>query len=1005
MTEQNMKICSFNCKGFKNRNYSYIKELSNKFDIILLQETWLHDFEIDKVNKIIPNFMMKATSSMDATDISRLGRPFGGCLIMWNKSLKVNVKSIPTTSNRICALEINNKKGIKLIIISIYMPVNDNSATSILTFGDTLSEVSSIINTYDEHKVIIGGDFNVDFNKDSINKDILTNFCVTENLTTEFHQFPNNISFTYESSTGNRSHIDHFIYSTNISDKITNVQCKIDGNNLSDHHPLDLCLKIDYDKSKETSNNASTDNTIKFNWKKTSQEYKILYSQILDEMLSNLEINDNAINCNNIKCSIHSEYIHELFEATINAMTTATEMTIPKINNNSKKPVPGWNSYVKPFKEKSIFWNDIWKSAGCPANGELASIRRTTKARYHQAIRYVKRNEDHIIKCNTSNHLNKKHFSQFWETIRKIKYRDNKSNPNIIDDISGDQNIANHFKDKYSTLYNSRKGISDNTYARQNVKISDKCLKNECHEKHNITYLDVKTAIKKLKKDKYDMIYNICTDNITNASNYFIELLAKIFNSMLIHGFSFNELNKSVIKPIIKNKRKCHSDSNNYRGIALSSLLLKLLEYIIINKIENNLNSSDYQFAYKREHSTIMCNFLLDQTIQYYLNNNTDVYCVFLDATKAFDLIDHEQLFKTLNDNGICPLFIRLIMVLYKFNNAVVQYNQAISSSFGMETGTKQGSVLSAYLFTLYMDNLVKALLSTNVGCMVGSKLINTLVYADDVVLIGPSVSAMKILLETCESFTKSHHVNFNTSKSSLLYFNKSKESNYVDLDLKLCGVTIPIKNEVNYLGTILKNDLQLHNADKCISDMKTRSNVIINEFSQIDSSARSKLFKSQAMSFYGCELFNLDDPYINKLLTAWRVCSRRILNVHRQTHCNLIEPLIQCKNPLLMIEQRILNFFRKMLNHDNQLVKFISSFTLSNNFSYMYKNLISILYKHSISYEKLYNNQSIKINENVSSNWKIPIIRELILIRDQLLHVNLNEKEIKELLKYLCTE
>ena len=66
-----------------------------------------------------------------------------------------------------------------------------------------------------------------------------------------------------------------------------------------------------------------------------------------------------------------------------------------------------------------------------------------------------------------------------------------------------------------------------------------------------------------------------------------------------------------------------------------------------------------------------------------------------------------------------------------------------------------------------------------------------------------------------------------------------------------------------------------------------------------------NSVFKSQAMSFYGCELFNLDDPYINKLLTAWRVCSRRILNVHRQTHCNLIEPLIQCKNPLLMIEQR----------------------------------------------------------------------------------------------------
>ena len=144
------------------------------------------------------------------------------------------------------------------------------------------------------------------------------------------------------------------------------------------------------------------------------------------------------------------------------------------------------------------------------------------------------------------------------------------------------------------------------------------------------------------------------------------------------------------------------------------------------------------------------------------------------------------------------------------------------------------------------------------------------------------------------------------------------------------------------------------YNAEKTISNgMKTKSDVIINEFSQIDTSARSKLFKSQTMVFFGCELLNLEESYINKLMTAWRVCSTRILNIHRQTHCDLLTPLIQCKNPLLIIEERIINFFRKMLNHENQLIKYITSFTLSNNFSYMTVNLMNILYKHSISYEK----------------------------------------------------
>ena len=110
-------------------------------------------------------------------------------------------------------------------------------------------------------------------------------------------------------------------------------------------------------------------------------------------------------------------------------------------------------------------------------------------------------------------------------------------------------------------------------------------------------------------------------------------------------------------------------------------------------------------------------------------------------------------------------------MTLYKFNNAVVQYNNTVSSSFNMETGVKQGSVLSAYLFTLYMDNLVNALIDTRVGCMMGSRLVNTLVYADDVVLIAPSVGALKILLKECEAFTNTHHVNFNSNKKLSITF------------------------------------------------------------------------------------------------------------------------------------------------------------------------------------------------------------------------------------------
>ena len=64
---------------------------------------------------------------------------------------------------------------------------------------------------------------------------------------------------------------------------------------------------------------------------------------------------------------------------------------------NAKKGIPGWNSFVEPYKDKSIFWNDVWKSAGMPKNGQLAELRNFTRAKYHWAIKQVKCEKYNII--------------------------------------------------------------------------------------------------------------------------------------------------------------------------------------------------------------------------------------------------------------------------------------------------------------------------------------------------------------------------------------------------------------------------------------------------------------------------------------------------------------------------------------------------------------------------------------------------------------------------------
>ena len=89
----------------------------------------------------------------------------------------------------------------------------------------------------------------------------------------------------------------------------------------------------------------------------------------------------------------------------------------------------------------------------------------------------------------------------------KIKYRDNCSKPIIIDNVSGNDNIANLFKDKYSK------------YSEEN------CLNERCSNNHKITVLDLKVAIEKLKKNKQDYVYSICSENIFYVSDNILFLI------------------------------------------------------------------------------------------------------------------------------------------------------------------------------------------------------------------------------------------------------------------------------------------------------------------------------------------------------------------------------------------------------------------------------------------------------------------------------------------------
>ena len=149
------------------------------------------------------------------------------------------------------------------------------------------------------------------------------------------------------------------------------------------------------------------------------------------------------------------------------------------------------------------------------------------------------------------------------------------------------------------------------------------------------------------------------------------------------------------------------SNSDKYRSIAISSLVGKIIDHIIIEKESEALKTSHYQYGVKPNSSTILCSTIINETVQYYTENGgKPVYVLLLDASKAFDKFALNVLFNELRNRSMCPRITKLLY--YRYTNQVcsVKWDKELSDGLHVSNGVKQGGVISPLLFSCYVDNL-----------------------------------------------------------------------------------------------------------------------------------------------------------------------------------------------------------------------------------------------------------------------------------------------------------
>ena len=161
-----------------------------------------------------------------------------------------------------------------------------------------------------------------------------------------------------------------------------------------------------------------------------------------------------------------------------------------------------------------------------------------------------------------------------------------------------------------------------------------------------------------------------------------------------------------------------------------------------------------YQFGFSRGLSTGMCSYAFKNTVNLYRQNGSHVFCCFIDFNKAFHSVDYWLLFCKLldcNDTNECYLTTRLLAYWYSHQQIFVCWQNIQSECFGIANGVRQGSLLSPFLFRFYIRNLLKAVVSSGIGCCVAGTFINILAYADDIVLMASSWRDLQQLLGILE--------------------------------------------------------------------------------------------------------------------------------------------------------------------------------------------------------------------------------------------------------------
>ena len=481
---------------------------------------------------------------------------------------------------------------------------------------------------------------------------------------------------------------------------------------------------------------------------------------------------------------------------------------------------------------------------------------------------------------------------------------------------------SNHFKTLFQTQIGSCSSLVDTQNALPHLEFLSKMNFDDIID-DNFSVEEIEVSIRKLKTDKAGGIDRLQSEHLKYAGPLLTLWLKQIFCAFTQLEQVPPSLLTGMICPIYKGKGKDPLSCHSYRGITITSVLMKVFEYTILNRLLPALQKFGHpsltQTAYQKHISCQDAIFATQEAIQHNLRDGRVSYLSLYDLEKAFDSVEHCILLQSLFEAGINGKVWRLIKACYSNLTAVVKSGSTLSAPFAVTRGMQQGSVLSPTFFLIVMDKLLQQLKATSAGLSICGLYLGGAAHADDVRAIASSASVTEEQGQIIHDFAVENGLKLNSEKTEIVKISQSNSREKGHLHhLHLVDHTIETVPQAVCLGYLWSHNLSARQG------VKSNINKARRQFFALGSSG-GFLGHSNPLSarevvetcvfptlLYGAENWILDEGCLELLERFQAEIGRRILKLTRY-HSSLA---VQIGLSLPSVTSRILKLKLRYLCH-----------------------------------------------------------------------------------------